>query len=191
MNRNILMICFLIFIFCSTIINAQVKKIDTTVKLGDYGFHVECSNKDTSENMLTISPVGFRIQQNHAMFKVQGKVTKVVADDFNDDSYTDLVICVYNGDIGSVVGISSSENKSIVPIYFPDIFLDPKIRDGYKGHDKFSALTGTLLRKFPVYLPTDTLNKPTGGTRTIQYQAVKDNDKLSFKVLRSFDVKTE
>lgn len=189
MNKNSLMICFLMLLFFSAVTNAQIKKIDTTVKMGEYGFHVECSNKDTSENAITISPVGFRIQQNRASFKVPGKVTKALTDDFNDDGYPDIVICVYNGNIGSVVGISSSENKSIVPIFFPDIFLDAKIRDGYKGNDEFSVLTGTLLRKFPVFLPGDSSDKPTGGVRTVQYKALKDNEKLSFKVLRSFDVK--
>ena len=189
MNKFGLVICFFLFLFCNDITNAQAKKIDTTVKMGDYGFHVECNNKDSVGNTITISPVGFRIDQNHAIFKVPGRVAKVMADDFNDDGYPDLVICMFNGDIGTVAGISSSENKSFVPIYFPDIFLDPAIRDGYKGDDQFSTLTGTLLRKFPIYLSADAPGKPTGGTRTIQYKAIKDNDKLSFKVLRSFDVK--
>ncbi|MEP6467429.1 MAG: hypothetical protein ABJB05_14065 [Parafilimonas sp.] len=189
MNRNSLLICFLLSIFCTAITNAQVKKVDTIVKMGDYDFHVECNNKDSAENMVIISPVGFRTDQNHTVFKVPGRVSKAMTDDFNDDGYPDLVLCLYKGDIGTIAGISSSENKSLVPIFFPDIFLDPTIREGYKGHDIFSTLTGTLLRKFPVYLPTDSPDKPTGGMRTVQYKAMKDNNNLSFKVLRTFDVK--
>jgi hypothetical protein len=59
----------------------------------------------------------------------------------------------------------------------------------YKGHDEFSDLTGTLLRKFPIYLPADSTDKATGGTRVVQYRAMMDNGHLAFKVLRSYDVK--
>jgi hypothetical protein len=171
-------------------VQAQVKKIDTTVKMGEYGFRVECNNKDSNQNIVTVSPVGFRIDQSRISFQIQGRISKAMADDFNDDGYPDLVVCVYNNDIISVVSISSSANKNLVPIYFPDIFLDPKIREGYKGHDVYSTLTGTLLRKFPIYLPNDAIDKPTGGTRTVQYKAMIEDDKLSFKVLRWFDVKS-
>ena len=63
------------------------------------------------------------------------------------------------------------------------------MRDGYKGYDEFYSLTGTLLRKFPIYLPDDTPGKPTGGKRTVQYKVMSEDGRLTFKVLRSFDVK--
>jgi len=85
--------------------------------------------------------------------------------------------------------LSYNANKSFEPIYFPDIYLDSKIREGYKGHDEFSGLTGTLLRKFPIYLPGDSPDKATGGMRVVQYKAMMDNGHLSFKVLRWYDVK--
>ena len=111
----------------------------------------------------------------------------------NDDGRPDLILCVYNGDsgeIGSIVAISYTADKNFDPIYFPDIYLDSKIREGYKGHDEFSDLTGTLLRKFPIYLPGDAADKPTGGMRVIQYKVMTDNGRLSFKVLRWYDTKS-
>jgi hypothetical protein len=194
MNRNCALLYFFLFLFFDVAANAQVRKFDTTVKLNETGFHVVCSNKSADNNTVSISPVGFRIDQNNPAFQVQGRVQKAMTDDFNDDGYPDLVLCIYsgaNGEIGTVAAISSAANKSFVPIYFPDIFLDAKNREGYKGYDEFSTLTGTLLRKFPIYLSGDAPDKPTGGKRTIQYKAIKDNDHLTFKVLRSFDVKTE
>ncbi len=180
------------FVLSASTITAQTKKFDTTVKMADQGFRVTCSNKNVDRNDVTIAAIGFHANSNIPSFKVQGRIFKALIDDMNDDGVPDLVICVYSGadnEIGTVVGISYTADKNFEPVYFPDIYLDAKIRDGYKGHDEFSALTGTLLRKFPVYLSTDT-DKPTGGIRTIQYKAMMDNGRLSFKVLRWFDVKS-
>lgn len=191
MNLKNLSICFLMFIFFDTGLQAQSKKIDTTVKMGDQGYRVECSNKEADENYVSISPVGLRIAGSKPSFKVLGRVNKALTDDFNDDGLPDLVICVYNesNNQTTIVSMSYTADKNLVPIYFPDIYLDPKLREGYKGYDEFSVLTGTLLRKFPIYLPDDTSDKPTGGIRTIQYKAMNDGSHLSFKALRSFDVK--
>ena len=183
----------MLFLLYAEALNAQAGKIDTTVKMGDAGFHVVCNNKNIDENQVSIVPIGIKINSANPSFKVLGKVTKAFADDMNDDGRPDLVICVYNGsneEIGTVIGISYNADKGLDPIYFPDIYLDAKIRDGYKGHDEFSALTGTLLRKFPIYLTNDAPDKPTGGIRTIQYKVMMENGRLSFKALRWFDVKT-
>ena len=190
MKLNFFSICFSACFFSAAISNAQTKKIDTTVKMGDQGFRVQCSNKNSDKNEITVSPVNLKFEGNNPSFMVYGKVTKAFADDFNDDGQPDLVICVYsgdNGEIGTVVGISYNTDKHMVPVYFPDVYLDAKLREGYKGHDVFTDLTGTLLRKFPIYLPTDAPDKPTGGVRTVQYKVMPDNGHLSFKVLRSYD----
>ena len=188
---EIVTLSFFLFIFSETQLTAQTKRFDTTVKMNDQGYRVECNNKNADQNDVRIISIGLPVNNTIPSFKVQGKVLKALIDDMNDDGLPDLAICVYSGtnnDLGTVIGISYNADKSLQPIYFPDIYLDAKIRDGYKGHDEFSTLTGTLLRKFPVYLSNDT-DKPTGGIRTVQYKAMMDNGHLSFKVLRSFDVK--
>jgi hypothetical protein len=43
------------------------------------------------------------------------------------------------------------------------------IFDGYMGHDSFQIESQKLLRTFPVYKPSDTNQKATGGTRRIFY----------------------
>jgi len=183
---------FLLFISSVVYTNGQSKKFDTTVKMGDQGYKVECNNKNTDKNDISINTINLKYDGSHPVFSVPGRVKKAFADDMNDDGRPDLIICVYSGDsseIGSVVGISYNANKGFDPIYFPDIYLDAKLREGYKGHDDYSALTGTLIRKFPVYLPSDTPGTPTGGVRVVQYKPVQENNHLTFKVLRWYDAK--
>jgi len=191
MKPNCFWICLLMSLLCVSI-QAQTKKFDTTVKMGDQGYRVQCSNKNADKNTVSVSPIGLKTDGPDPSFGVYGRVTKVFIDDLNDDGRPDLMICIFGGDnneIGTIAALSYNANKSFEPIYFPDIYLDSKIREGYKGHDEFSGLTGTLLRKFPIYLPGDSPDKATGGMRVVQYKAMMENGHLSFKVLRWYDVK--
>lgn len=188
------MIVLAFFLFNSVTIKAQVKKFDTTVKMGDQGYRVQCSNKNADENEVSIAPVGLKLDHSIPPFRIPGRIKKAITDDFNNDGLPDLAICIYSGgdnETGTVVALSYNADKSVAPVYFPDIYLDPKIREGYKGHDEFSALTGTLLRKFPIFLPNDAPDKPTGGNRTVQYGVMNNGNNSSFKVLRSFDTKPD
>jgi hypothetical protein len=147
-------------------------------------------------NYVTINPVNITLNNTRQLdFAVKGKVTKAALDDLTDDGEPDLIICIYSGpnnDIGNVICISYAKaDKTVVPIIFPDIYTDPKIRDGYKGHDAFSLVVGTLMRKFPIYLANDAPDKPTGGTRTVQYKVMNEQGHLTFKVLRSYDTKPD
>lgn len=173
--------------------NAQ--RFDSTVTMQGQGWRVTCSNKDVDNNSVSIAPVKIN-ELRQVDFPVKGRVEKVAIDDLNDDGQPDMIICYYSGAgsaLGNVIGVSFDKpNKTIVPITFPDIYSDPKLREGYKGHDVFSLVIGTLMRKFPVYLPNDAPDKPTGGIRTIQYKASPgDRGMLAFKVVRSFDTKPE
>lgn len=188
--KKIILFIFVFFIVQG--LKAQTQKFDTTVKYGDKGYRVTCNNKEPDKNEVDITPINLKSKVSKPSFNVNGIVTKAFTDDFNDDGLPDLAICVYSGEgmsLGNVVAISFTADKTFAAMYFPEIYLDSKIREGYKGHDQFSALTGTILRKFPIYLPTDT-DTPTGGIRTVQYKAMEENGHLTFKVLRWFDVKS-
>lgn len=171
---------------------AQNKKIDTTAMYGDVGYHVTCNNKKEDDNGVTISPKGFKNTVRDAAFPIRGRLTKIIVDDFNDDGFPDLLLCIYNWqnhEKGSIYGISSKENASMLPVSFPDIYSDPKNREGYKGQDEFTVTVGSLLRSFPIFKPTDT-DKPTGGIRVMQYKIVhstEHSDALVFKLLRSYE----
>ncbi|HPH37358.1 MAG TPA: hypothetical protein PL108_06835 [Sediminibacterium sp.] len=186
---------FLLFICLwmafGTSIYGQVKKIDTTMKLGNIGFKLVCSNKNEDKNFVTVSPIGFGSGARDVSFEVKGRIRKAEVDDLNNDFYPDMVMYVYTNDPndkGTVVGISSIKNETLAGIGFPDIVDDPKLRTGYKGFDTFMLMEGTLMRRFPVYTADSIGAQRTGMYRQIQYKvALGDRGMLTFKPIRSYE----
>ncbi|MDO9157141.1 hypothetical protein [Sediminibacterium sp.] len=172
-------------------IYGQVKKIDTTMKLGNIGFKLVCSNKNEDKNFVTVSPIGFGSGARDVSFEVKGRIRKAEVDDLNNDFYPDMVMYVYTNDPndkGTVVGISSIKNETLAGIGFPDIVDDPKLRTGYKGFDTFMLMEGTLMRRFPVYTADSIGAQKTGMYRQIQYKvALGDRGMLTFKPIRSYE----
>ena len=190
---NITILSFLLAgLFGTVHVQAQARKIDTIASFGSAGYRVTCSNKNESENQVSVSPKGFGKEVTDLSFAIKGRLRKILVDDLNSDGYPDLIICIYggvNGEMGNIAGIASSGNTSLVPVHFPDIYGNPKLSEGYKGHDEFTIMIGTLLQSFPIYKPGDT-DTPTGGTRVIQYKTVSgENGNLTLKVLRSYEKK--
>ena len=196
MKFKIFFVAFVVFSFNN--IYSQIRKIDTTIVIGKAGYKVSCNNKAADKNLLSIKPIGFEGGSREAQFYVRGKVIRAEVEDFNNDGFPDLIIFTTGGDqIGDLVNvvyvyaIASAENKSFVPIYFPDILDDPKLRIGYKGHDEYSLMEGTLMRKFPVYNTGDSTNNPTGGKRIVRYKMIpsEGGGGYKFKVLSTYAVK--
>ena len=191
MNKKLILL--LAGIFCLGAVRAQIEfeKIDTTVKVGKTGYRINCRNKEVKENQMGIHPIGFESPANEPLnFPVRGRISKVLVDDLNRDGVADLIIFVYSDSAaihGTVLALISDGTKSIRPAGLPDVQLDGKLNSGYRGHDQFSMLEGTLLQKFPVYKPDDK-ESPTGGNRVVQYQLSKgESGGYTFAVLRSYD----
>lgn len=184
--------CLLLF-FCAATqaVQAQSKRIDTTVKIGRVGYRVVSSNKSPEKNDVSISPIGFENQARDFGFEVKGRIRKAEIDDLNNDGYPDLVMYVYSGDSlqrGNVIGITSEKNQSVNAIVFPDILDDPKLKDGYKGHDEFLLMEGMLVRRFPLYSTDSTALSSAGKMRQLQYRVVPgERGMMKFKVMRVYD----
>ncbi|MFY8024076.1 MAG: hypothetical protein ACOVNO_01940 [Sediminibacterium sp.] len=178
-------------VFISIYSNAQARKIDTIMKLGNVGFKLVCNNKNDEKNYVTVSPIGFSSGARDVSFEVKGRIRKAEVDDLNNDLYPDLVIYIYlNGtdEKGTVVGVSSVKNESFAGIGFPDIVDDPKLRTGYKGFDSFTLMEGTLMRRFPIYTADSVGAQRTGMYRQIQYRvSVGERGLLTFKPVRSYE----
>ena len=77
-----------------------------------------------------------------------------------------------SGAYGSLVAYASNRNKSLTPIYLPELSDDKKLSEGYMGHDEFTIIENSFARRFPVYLKDDSNCCPKGGTRQIEYKLV-------------------
>ena len=168
------------------------EKIDTTMKIGKYGYKVRCRNKEIKSNMLAIRPIGFESPANESMnMPVRGRVSAAMVDDLNSDGLADLILFIYTDSValhGTVYVMVSQDSKTIVPAGLPDPALDGKINTGYKGHDVFSMLEGTVLLRFPIFKQGDKDDAPTGGTRTVQYSLTKgESGGYKFNILRTYD----
>ena len=168
-----------------------VPRIDSTLKFGRAGYRVECKNRKYDQNQLDIRPIGFDNEARPMSFLLTGRVAKAEIDDLNSDGYPDLVLYVYTDSsaiFGTVYAFISKANKSIAGCFLPDPMMDGKINEGYRGHDVFSLMQGYLLEKFPIYKTGDANDKPTGGTRAILYQLVRNgSDGFKFEKVRNYD----
>ena len=175
-----------------TVLMAQGRRIDTTMKVGKAVFRVNCYNKSSEKNPITIYPVGFESEARDFSFELKGVLMGTEVDDLNKDGFPDLLLYVASSDSlnkSSVIAISSQENKSVAPIVFPDILDDPRLRDGYKGADKYMLLEGVLMRTYPLYeKDASGVQQPTGKMRRLMYRvAPGEQGTLKFVVARFYD----
>ncbi|MBX2931541.1 MAG: hypothetical protein KF781_06330 [Chitinophagaceae bacterium] len=188
MNKIFLLIATLFFY---TLCSAQKNKYDTTLKVGKNGFRVLCSNKSSTKNALRISPIGFEEVNDDIHIDIKGKVFGAEIDDLNKDGFNDLVVYILTDEKkrkGTVLAIASDENKRIMPITFPEVLSNEKLKVGYDGDDSFKLLNGTLTHKFSVNDTTSHSENPIIA-RQVLYNVVKgDYGNWKFKVQRIVDI---
>jgi len=177
----------------TTVTRGQFTRYDSTLKMGRVGYRVICNNKSLDQNELTVRPIGFEKDAREMKFYIKGRVQKAEIDDLNNNGFPDIVVYMFSGihgEFGNVFAFVSEENKSFMPVGLPDATMNGKISEGYKGHDEFSLMEGTLMQKFPIYKAEDSTSNPTGGHRMVQYGlSGSDNGGYKFKLLRSYDIK--
>ncbi len=99
-------------------------------------------------------------------------IKEVIIADLDNNGFDELYIITVSsgsGSYGNVLAFASNRDKSLSMINFPEFQEGDKFFEGYMGHDSFSITDQKFLRVFPVYLPADTQNNPTGGMRTLTY----------------------
>ncbi|MFM8260390.1 MAG: PliI family lysozyme inhibitor of I-type lysozyme, partial [Vulcanococcus sp.] len=118
--------------------------------------------------------------------ETDGHVTGMEVEDLNSDGKPELVVYVTSagsGSYGSVKAWTVSKGHTLLPINMPE--LSGKWAKGYMGHDSFAVVETSLMRKFPVYRPSDSNAKPTGGICTITYKLVPGEASWQFKPVSS------
>jgi hypothetical protein len=167
-----------------------VSKYDSTLKIGKAGYRISCFNKQVDRNILNIRPIGFKQEAREVSFELKGRVTGSEIDDLNLDGFPDILIYFLDKDSKpSILSVSSKNNESLMPIYFPDITNDMVLSKGYRGGDEYKLVEGILFRKFPVYETDTAIKKPTNKVRQIMYRVVEgDQGTWKFKAFKNFEM---
>lgn len=181
---------FISFLLLSVVSNAQkMNRYDSTLKIGKVGFKVNCTNKNLDRNIVSIKPIGFKSEAREAALELKGRIVSAEIDDLNQDGFPDMIVYILDADKKiSLFSISSQNNESMQPIYFPDITNDAVLSKGYRGLDEYKLLEGILLRQFPIFDADTTIKTPTKKGKRIMYKVMTgDKGMLTFKVIRNFE----
>jgi hypothetical protein len=168
-------------------------KYDSTMKIGKVGYRVTCINRSIERNVLNVRPIGFKSEAREVNLELRGRVLAAEIDDLNQDGFPDIIIYVVDATgKTNLFTLSSKENETLQPIYFPDITNDMQLSKGYRGFDDFKLVEGILFRKFPIYEADTAIKVPTKKVRQIMYRVVTgEHGMLNFKAFKNFDLTTD
>ena len=171
----------------SASVYADHSGFDKTLKLEGISFHVQADNEG-SLNQLTITPSGLSGSNASIRQEIDGSVTGAEVADLNGDGFPEVYVYINSegsGSYGSLVAYSSNKNKSITPVYMPELSDDKKLSQGYMGHDEFTIIENSLGRRFPVYHKGDANCCPQGGTRQLEYKLVPGEAAWQLKLYKN------
>lgn len=141
-----------------------------TLALQGIRFQVHASGEG-SQQELTITPRGGKRSIRPIRQTVDGRVVGAEVADLNSNSLPEIYVYVQStgsGSYGQLVAYSVINGNELSPIYLQELTGSPA--KGYQGHDEFSVVEGCLVRRFPIYKPSDSHAKATGGLRQICYK---------------------
>lgn len=144
-----------------------------SLSYGKFSFEINHSGEE-----LAIQPIGLAIDNRKVVLPVEGTVVNAEIGDLNMDGFPEVLVYIVSdgsGSYGSVIGYSVNKGKSMSQVYLPPVAENPKVNQGYMGHDEFAIVENTFNQRFPIYKPGDSNSKPTGGIRQIQYK-LKDGE---------------
>ncbi len=157
---------------CALAALAASGAFDQTLAAGAVSFRVQSAN-DSSINRLTVTPAGLQVDNRPAVVEADGSVTGAEVADLDSDGFPEVYVYVTSagsGSYGSLVAFAVNKGKSMSSIYLPPLDEDPKLAEGYMGHDEFAVVENTLVRRFPLYRAGDSNAAPSGRTRQLQYR---------------------
>lgn len=141
-----------------------------TLSLQGYSFQVKATGEG-SQQQLTITTRGGSKPIKPISKTVDGRVVGAEVADLNSNSLPEIYVYVQgagSGSYGQLVAYSVINGNQLSPIVLQELTGAPA--KGYQGHDEFSVVEGCLVRRFPIYKPSDSNAKATGGLRQICYK---------------------
>lgn len=172
-SKRLYTVTFALATALASIAHAQTP-FNQTLSMQGVQFAVSCANAG-SLNMLRITPSG-RLQNPQVIEQeVDGMVVGAEVADLDGNGWPEVYVYVQSagsGSYGTVVGHAVNRGLSITPIVMPELADDPNASAGYMGRDRFAVADGRLVRRFPIYRPSDSNAAPSGGTRQLRYRLV-------------------
>jgi hypothetical protein len=150
----------------------QLAAFDSTLELLGVRFHVAGAGQGPV-TQLTITPSGLEIDNSPMTQEIEGTVTGAEVADLNVDQSPEIYVYARSAGAdarGSVVAYGANRKKSLSQIYLPPVTDNAEAAKGFKGHDDFGVVEGTLVQRFPVFTDTSANATRTGGTRQLQYK---------------------
>jgi hypothetical protein len=167
-------------LFGSSTVLAENSKNGNSFKLSLQGIHFQVTSQG---NKLRIVPSGLKIDNSPIERDIDGTVTGVDVGDINVDRSPEIYVYVKDAKgKTSLIAFSANKKKSLSEIYLPPFTDDPKLAKGYRGHDDVAMVEGIIALRFPIYKDTDTDDKPTGGTRQLQYKLTQGEASWTLKL---------
>jgi len=123
-----------------------------------------------------------------------GEIDPVIGlhtEDLDLDGFQELYIVTQSAGLehyGTIYGLYPDQDQSVTVISYegatPYTMKEAEPYAGYRGQDQFRFEKGLLTNVVPVYRAEDTDAQPTGGTRTIRYELVKDPVAVQLRPVR-------
>jgi len=106
---------------------------------------------------------------------LEGAITDVFNADMDMDGNPEILIQSKGKDTVNYAKIYAFEfnNNDADKLDFPKLTSSQK--KGYRGNDNFYIKEGKLIREFPIYNSNDSLAKPTGAKRQLEYSLRSNN----------------
>ena len=147
--------------------------VPSNLELKNISFDIQTKGNGSIKK-LNVQSHGLENDQKFEM-DLEGELTDSLVTDLNADEFPELVLFTRSagsGSYGNVIAFSVNNGKSMSRVYFPPVSENPKLKEGYMGHDRFFIQDSKLMQEFPIYKKTDPNSDPTGGVRRIEYKLV-------------------
>ncbi|NVJ87128.1 MAG: hypothetical protein HWE15_12530 [Algoriphagus sp.] len=155
------------------------------LNLQGVGFNVS-SVRDEGITKLTIFTFGLKEQEyNETIDLIGEQVVNAEVEDLDSDGSPELLVYTQSdgsGSYGQVYAFSVNNLKSMSQAYFPPTSENPKISQGYMGHDEFALVETYLVQRFPIYLDGDPNANPSGGIRQVSYKLIPGEAMKKFEL---------
>jgi hypothetical protein len=146
----------------------------------------------SSSGVSSINTVSIRLRgaDTRATDAADGIIYRAEIADINADGRPEVYAYVSSagsGSYGSLFAYVIEEDMTMSPVTLPDLTDYAQASDGYMGHDEFSVVASSLVRRFPLYQAGDVNAEPSGGTRNVVYKLRKSNAQWALKPTRIDD----